>query len=315
MKKLLYLIPALILAGMFFYACQDTNVVEPTNGLSLSKTLIFEGSPKYVGGTDFKVTLTIEFEEGLYYWTWKVEKEAAQNSLSHFDLDLGECWDDVLDAIVSVKYSIDGNTFDDAEWQYLIDPSANCQYTNYVLKINEGTEGNIIYFQIVVDKDFEVAETIAQIKYGTNCNTGLIDGFGCEDNQECWEDETAWAAGNRYVDRGNWATYTPYVANSTVTLYAGQTMEAGTVHFSAAVGGEVIITITLNAGWRFYDDPDMENVKIQDYEIAPLGNPDIGNFAHKGYATSSLFEITVPANNFYGVHVDVEQLVDCPPVE
>jgi hypothetical protein len=125
-----------------------------------------------------------------------------------------------------------------------------------------------------------------------------------------WVGETAWAAGPRYnTDQGNWATYTPYVANSTVTLYAGQTMEAGTVHFSAAVDGEVGITITLNAGWRFFDDPDMENVKVQDYAVAPSGNPSIGGFGTKGYATESPFTITVPENNFYGVHVDVEQEV------
>jgi hypothetical protein len=121
-----------------------------------------------------------------------------------------------------------------------------------------------------------------------------------------WEGETAWAHGPRYEDQGNWATYTSYVPNSTVILYAGQTMDAGTVHFSEAVDGFVTITITLNGGWRFFDDPGMENVKIQDYENAPSGNPAPGGFDHKGYATGSPFSIEVPANSFYGVHVDVE---------
>ncbi|MFU8771627.1 MAG: hypothetical protein ACNA8H_04305 [Anaerolineales bacterium] len=119
-----------------------------------------------------------------------------------------------------------------------------------------------------------------------------------------WVGETAWAAGNRYVARGNWATYTPYVSDSTVTLYAGQHMEAGTVHFSEAVDGEVTITITLNSGWRFEDVE--ENVKIQDYELAPSGNPAPGLFDWKGDASESPFSITVPENNFYGVHVNVE---------
>jgi hypothetical protein len=119
-----------------------------------------------------------------------------------------------------------------------------------------------------------------------------------------WTGETAWADGLRYVTKGNWATYTPYVPGNIVNLYAGQTMEAGTVEFSAAVDGYLEITITLNNGWRFYDAE--ENVKIQDYESAPSGNPSPGLFAHKFYADENPFTVSVPANNFYGVHVDVE---------
>jgi hypothetical protein len=123
-----------------------------------------------------------------------------------------------------------------------------------------------------------------------------------------WIAETAWAAGDRYVDTGNWATYTPYSGDALdVTLYAGQTMEAGTVHFSAPVDNVVTITITLNAGWRFADVP--ESVKIQDYAEAPSGNPNPGGFEWKGDATGSSFSIDVPENNYYGVHVDVEQEV------
>jgi hypothetical protein len=81
-------------------------------------------------------------------------------------------------------------------------------------------------------------------------------------------------------------------------------MDAGTVYFAEAVDGWVTITITLNYGWRFADVA--ENVKIQDYVEAPAGNPSPGQFDHKEYATESPFEIVVPENNFYGVHVDVE---------
>lgn len=129
---------------------------------------------------------------------------------------------------------------------------------------------------------------------------------------ECWKDETAWAYGRRYTSRGNWATYTPYIPNSTVDLYAGQTMKAGTVHFSAVTGGKVTITITLDVGWRF--QPVDENVKIQDYSSAPSGNPSPGLFMWKGTASSSsnTFSIEVPANSFYGVHVDVLRRAACP---
>jgi hypothetical protein len=115
--------------------------------------------------------------------------------------------------------------------------------------------------------------------------------------QNCFT-ETAWAAGTKYVAKGNWATYTPY-AEGTVNLYAGQSHLAGEVEFSAVINGYVTITIDLADGWELQnvDEP----VKIQDYATAPSGNPSPGLFAHKG---SSLV-VVVPANNFYGIHLDV----------
>lgn len=143
---------------------------------------------------------------------------------------------------------------------------------------------------------------------------------------ECFEDETAWAAGTRYTPKGNWATYTSYEGVAkTVTLFAGQTMEAGTVQFSEPnAGGLVTITITLNEGWRFALNPAGENefgsvydnnIKVQDYATAPSGNPAPGLFQWKTIAEGQTGSITVNANNFYGVHVDVEHQVDCPVPE
>jgi hypothetical protein len=144
-------------------------------------------------------------------------------------------------------------------------------------------------------------------------------GVSAEDIECEWMNETAWAEGDRYVQKGNWATFTPYEAGKTVILYAGQDLEAGKVDFSAPVEGyegfEVTITITLNDGWKFEEEE--ENAKIQDYEFSPLeGNPSPGRFAHKGSAstTESSFSIIVPANNFYGIHVDVQRLY-CPEPE
>ena len=118
-----------------------------------------------------------------------------------------------------------------------------------------------------------------------------------------WVCETAWAEGDRYTERGNWATYTSYAGEAKeVTLYAGQDMPAGTVAFSAPSGGEVTITIALDTDWRFKDVP--ENVKIQDYESAPSGNPKPGKFDWKFDMPGAT--ITVPENDFYGIHVEVE---------
>jgi hypothetical protein len=129
-----------------------------------------------------------------------------------------------------------------------------------------------------------------------------------------WVGATAWAAGERYVERGNWATYTPYPTDTSITLYAGRNMEAGLVEFSEPYGGDgddfVDITITLNTGWRFADK--VENVKVQDYDTAPSGKPNPGLFDWKEDADpdEDTFTITVPLNAYYGVQVDVER-PDC----
>jgi hypothetical protein len=135
----------------------------------------------------------------------------------------------------------------------------------------------------------------------------------CCDDEKCYEfmDETAWAAGSRYVQRGNWATYTKYeYGTKTVTLFAGRTIPVGTVTFSPVVDGFVTITINLTGDWEF--DPVEENVKIQNYASAPSGNPSPGLFAYKGTGEGQSFNIDVVPDAFYGVHVDVGYWVEVP---
>jgi len=183
--------------------------------------------------------------------------------------------------------------------------------------MNEAMKITVTYY-CDVDEVYEYIESLdLYARYVVNTatlksldGTRLIAQASAEIAIKCkcepeWIGETAWGAGDRYEDPGNWATFTSYTGVAkTVTLFAGQTLDAGTVAFSAPVGGVVTITITLNPGWRFADVA--ENVKIQDYAAAPSGNPAIGLFAHKGDATSSPFSIEVPENGFYGVHADVE---------
>jgi len=125
-------------------------------------------------------------------------------------------------------------------------------------------------------------------------------------NSECeWFSESSWAAGTRYVTKGNWATYTPYAAGTTVNLYAGQTMLSGTATFSAVVDGKVTITIKINDGWRFNNV--LENIKIQGYSSTPAKtNPNPGSFANKYYASGTEVECVVPAAKIYGIHIDSE---------
>ncbi len=139
----------------------------------------------------------------------------------------------------------------------------------------------------------------------------------------CYEDETAWATGSRYVNKGNWATYTSYSSVlKSVVLFAGQTMDAGDVTFSAPNAGVVTISIELNPGWRFAlnvvgDDNGTpifdNNIKVQNYDGKPAAkNPAPGLFAWKTFADGQFGQIDVPVGSYYGVHVDVEREVDCP---
>ena len=145
-------------------------------------------------------------------------------------------------------------------------------------------------------------------------------------NPGCYEDETAWADGDRYVRKGNWATYTEYSGEEiTVVLFAGQTMDAGDVEFSVPDGGEVTITIILNPGWRFALNPVGEedgfpifdnNIKVQDYNSVPNAkNPAPGLFEWKTLGEGQEWQIKVPDAAYYGVHVDVERQVACPVLE
>jgi len=143
---------------------------------------------------------------------------------------------------------------------------------------------------------------------------------------ECYEEETAWAEGARYVKKGNWAMFVAYGGGEkTVNLIAdGGTyygadlgLIVGTATFSAPVDGKVTITINLTGGAIFYYDMNDplydDNLKVQDYATAPKTTPSPGKFAWKvriepGSTTGS---IVVPWNKFYGVHLDVAVSVPC----
>lgn len=116
--------------------------------------------------------------------------------------------------------------------------------------------------------------------------------------------ETAWVAGTRYVEKGNWATYTEYVPNTTVNIYAGQHNLAGTAHFSAVVNGEVTITFSLVDGWIFNEVE--ESLKIMPYwDTPPAKNPAPGQFTYKYDATGNTYTVTVPEAMYYGIHLDL----------
>jgi hypothetical protein len=167
--------------------------------------------------------------------------------------------------------------------------------------------------------------------YRYNPKTGALQGtygvshvtFGFNDPPMCWQGETAWADGSPYNadGQGNWALYVTYEAGQTMTvdLLAGQTMRAGTVNLAPGAYGTVAITVSLNAGWTFWDTTPEDGVagsciKIQDYATAPSGNPAPGGFDSKTTVSmaNSTCTANVPLNHYYGIHVDVAHAVPCP---
>ena len=134
--------------------------------------------------------------------------------------------------------------------------------------------------------------------------------------------QTAWAAHEPGVyrynpDGGNWFTYVKYSELAvidgvkTAYIYAGQTNYAGYVTFTdereCTTLGYWVVDITINLdGWAFDQGT---NVYVQDYENAPIGQSTAsGQFDYNAAASSSPYTITVPLNNYYGIHVNVYEL-------
>lgn len=186
----------------------------------------------------------------------------------------------------------------------------------YTVAVTPGQTIYIMAHAVVVNNTSGESETAFAGTYQRNGSWYAVFGFTtytpqCDDgnppSDTCFQGQTAWSAGDRFVQQGNWATYTAYNGTqSTVTLFAGQTLQAGTVTF-APENGQVRITITFNSGWSYQNVA--ENLKIQGYAVAPTGNPSPGNFANK---FTDEVSVLVPVASYYGVHLDVHQIVTCP---
>lgn len=185
-----------------------------------------------------------------------------------------------------------------------------------IVKLGQGFSDPIVVFVItfdapVLDGIFLIKAGSANSPTGGGCfglnNTNYSFSRTCVvDLPKCYQEDTGWAAGSRYVTRGNWATYTTYTSGATVNIYAGQNKWAGTATMSAVTNGNVTITIALNEGWSLQEVSNP--VKVQGYSVAPTGNPSPGRFASKGTSLT----VTVPAASYYGIHLDLRQLVECP---
>jgi hypothetical protein len=300
-KIKLSVILALLVAG--FYACQH----EPINVADANDVMLLKTASVSTPVSDGGITPYIMDEPGPggNVTCEMIGLGEFTTGKFNYDVDTGE-WEDDETGEVFAEFPYEGiEVIYDPETKTL-SFSVNIPGVCVAAAIVKGSnDANIYEYSDPVKSDSGLGAPLTgggQPADLSNLTFCLVE---CDDEECEWIGETAWSAGSRYVARGNWATYTKYEgAEKTVTLYAGQTMNAGSATFSAAVDGYVTITITLNAGWRFAEVE--ENVKIQDYADAPSGNPSPGLFDHKGNATESPFVIEVPENNFYGVHLDVE---------
>ncbi|MDP2176323.1 MAG: hypothetical protein Q8K70_10485 [Bacteroidota bacterium] len=308
------------LAVLALFGCEKKEVLNPSNNLSteartsatsthFSADLLSDNEPF----NDANLDITG------YAWEWKIVRNAGTTALSHFNfIDGILCAADeqagtLRDHIVGAYYSQDnGTTWTNVTVSWGIDGSTNgiC-YTGEVFKINFG--GDNLLVRLVMDQEYEVGVQYALFKRGKGNKQnasqfpecGIIEfaAPGCPvvDN-ECWQDETAWATGSRYINPGNWATYTANAdLTNGVTIYAGQTIDIGTAKL---VNGKIEISLT--GGWELQEGD--ETVKIQGYDAAPSGNPAPGNFTtYKGTSLSP----SVDSYNFYGIHLDVRKSKNC----
>jgi hypothetical protein len=298
MKKLnMLLMFAMLITAGFLSSCQKDEAAKEVNKVTGDLKVVFNCEECVETWADTKVTF------GPSYFT---PQGSGVPALENVYLDV---WNDETTVYYRV-YRLDGATFNHLavgvnNTLTTIITIANAPLTEYswTTPLTEGWAAcdEVGCIAIIIGQLSKPLGGINHAHYNF-CECYLLRDI-CEGEEECTT-ETAWVDGTRYTAKGNWATYTPYVAGSTVNIYAGQHILIGTAEFSEVMNGEVTIEITLVDGWEF--EPVMESLKIQDYAMAPMGNPSPGQFAWKWNATGSTWTAVVPANNFYGIHLDVQ---------
>jgi len=280
-------------------------------------------NPSIVDNGAFSVEFVGTIEQGSYitftYTVCQLDNGAQhQPSLSHWVLGLGQI--DCFAAGFSISDLVVAATIDGEPWGFEVNTDPTTGVTGAKWDVSFDDRGchdySVTFDRSVLAPNFTLAAGTAQMATKAGLQVAYACGIGpvCEDppGEVCWQDATAWSAGSRYTPRGSWATYTGFGGEpKSVTLFAGQSMPAGTVTFTVASAGMVRVCIDLADGFRF--DPDTEaSVKVQEYATTPpSGNPTPGLFAHHFDAQTGPFCLEVPQGAFYGVHVDVERTVPC----
>ncbi|HEY9113561.1 MAG TPA: hypothetical protein VIN10_02610 [Bacteroidales bacterium] len=141
----------------------------------------------------------------------------------------------------------------------------------------------------------------AVLQDGTVISASDIYSSICCTDPYCETYQTETAFGGNSVGAGNaWWYYYKVADGGPQTIYAGQSIEIGTVNFS---NGQIIINFT--GGWELTDDS--ESVKIQGYTTLPSRRPPAGRFTT--YKGTSLV-VSVPSFPYYIIHLDVQGCTD-----
>jgi hypothetical protein len=317
MKRKLFIsgLLLMVVAGMTFWSCQKDEVLSNSDALKLKSTEILEPLVEPTTVDDWK-SGDAEFECGQVEvencaeetFAYKVDEWDEENGMdgSYEYEGLNIALEEITNTI-EISNST-GKTFD---W------TSEMPVCKVIVKA--GTKAYVYDYSGETDPVYGDAGLVApegkDISHVTFCFYEMPPG-----NPECeWIGETAWSAGTRYVTRGNWATWTPYVVSEEpVILYAGQTEVAGGVKFSVAWSEDdvdyVTITIKLESGWRLKEIEGEivdEAVKVQGYASAPKSNPSPGSFT---YYKGTELSFDVEKANIYGIHLDVEW-EDCSDTE
>ena len=209
----------------------------------------------------------------------------------HFPLH--QCYDPMVN---TATYEIPLNTLD------------SCFIVAAQAEVSQVVDGNIVDSQTAWGDGTPFADRGNCPTYFDYCFVPC--GTATEDvatEETCYEDAIAWADGETIGTGTNcWCTYVAYSADLTTDLIANQNMNAGKVSFSAATDGFITITINLADGWKLMDITN--SVKIEGDDSAPTVKPTPRDFTT--YKGSDLI-ISVPAYNYYFVHLNLQYVVPC----
>jgi hypothetical protein len=219
--------------------------------------------------------------------------------------------------IPSGSYLVDGGNFITIDNVITIDNEAKSfdwesDYPVCAVIVKGGTGANVYYYNGAYGDTGLVAPGGKGISHVTFCYN---------DPDLCYQENSAWTSGPRYVNKGNWAMYSSRseLESGVVIIADGGSnpTNVGTAKL-IYVNGTPTIDIVLTGGAIFYYDVNDplydDNLKVQDYEYAPKRAPSPGQFAWKAAIAVGATQgsIVVPENNFYGIHLDVAILVPCP---
>lgn len=142
--------------------------------------------------------------------------------------------------------------------------------------------------------------------------TLLFTPFTVAAQAECAISDTAWGSGDRYVARGNWATFTSGEPDA-YDIFAGQTLPAGSAEVKHE-NGDVTIEISLMNGFVFSESNGEENLHVESYVDGspPPRNPRPGRFTYKSSEAGVSASIQVPEAEYYGIHLVVDDISQCP---